>query len=304
MSLARLWHSEPQTMSATTTIQQTATLHRQEVAAGDRFEFGKNWQTFLRSVDEPRIAAAEASLLSMLRCENLAGRSFLDIGCGSGLFSLAARRQGARVHSFDYDTESVACTRELRRRFAADGAEWTIEQGSVLDREYMAALQTFDVVYSWGVLHHTGQMWDAVGAACRAVRPGGVLFIALYNDLGTKSERWRSIKRLYNRLPRPLRPLLTAATIAPDEVKTLARLTLSGRPIEYLKLWTHHGARGMNRWRDAVDWVGGYPYEVATPEAVFDFCRERGFALKSLKCGGAGLGCNEFVFDRTSTPSA
>jgi 2-polyprenyl-3-methyl-5-hydroxy-6-metoxy-1,4-benzoquinol methylase len=291
-------------MSATTTIRTTATLHRQEVAAGDRFEFGKNWQTFLRSVDEPRVAEAEASLLSMLRCQHLAGRGFLDIGCGSGLFSLAARRHGARVHSFDYDPDSVACARELRRRFTADDAEWTIEQGSVLDPEYMTALGTFDVVYSWGVLHHTGRMWDAVAAACRAVRPGGMLFIALYNDVGTKSRRWRRIKQIYNRLPRLLRPFLTAATIAPEEAKTLARLSLSGRPLDYLKLWTRPGRRGMNRWRDAVDWVGGYPYEVATPEAVFDFCRERGFTLKTLKCGGVGLGCNEFVFERTPSSSA
>ena len=54
----------------------------------------------------------------------------------------------------------------------------------------------------------------------------------------------------------------------------------------------------MNHWRDAVDWVGGYPYEVATPEAVLDFCRARGFELTAMRCGGVGLGCNEFVFDR------
>jgi 2-polyprenyl-6-hydroxyphenyl methylase/3-demethylubiquinone-9 3-methyltransferase len=291
-------------MSATTTVPPSAALHRREVAAGKRFEFGKNWQAFLQSVDEPRILAAEASLLSMLRRDDLAGRTFLDIGCGSGLFSLAARRQGARVHSFDFDGDSVACTRELRRRYARDDAKWTIEQGSVLDPEYMAALGTFDVVYSWGVLHHTGHMWDGVNAACRAVEPGGMLFVALYNDLGTKSQRWRAIKKFYNRLPRPLRPILTAATIAPEEAKALARFTIAGRPLDYVRLWTRHGDRGMNHWRDAVDWVGGYPYEVATPEAVFDFCRERGFTLKSLKCGGVGLGCNEFVFDRSPNLSA
>jgi 2-polyprenyl-6-hydroxyphenyl methylase/3-demethylubiquinone-9 3-methyltransferase len=168
----------------------------------------------------------------------------------------------------------------------------------------MAALGTFDVVYSWGVLHHTGHMWDAVNAACRAAGPGGMLFIALYNDLGTKSQRWRTIKKFYNRLPRALRPILTAATIAPEEAKALARLTMAGRPLDYVRLWTHHGDRGMNRWRDAVDWVGGYPYEVATPEAVFDFCRDRGFTLKSLRCGRVGLGCNEFVFNRAPMPSA
>lgn len=287
-------------MSATTTIEETATLHQREVAAGERFEFGKNWQAFLPSVDESRILTAEASLLSMLRCSDLTGRTFLDIGCGSGLFSLAAHRQGARVHSFDFDAQSVACARELRRRYSTGTAEWTIEQGSVLNQEYLASLGTFDIVYSWGVLHHTGHMWEAMASACRAVRPGGMFFVALHNDLGTRTRRWRRIKQIYNRLPRPLRPFLTAATIAPEEAKTLARLTLSGRPLDYLRLWTGQEKRGMNHWRDAVDWVGGYPYEVATPEEVFDFCRDRGFTLKSLKCGGVGLGCNEFVFERSS----
>lgn len=292
-------------MSTSTAVQATtADLHRQEIAAGDRFAFGKNWQAFLRSIDEPRIREAGASLTTMLRGQRLAGRTFLDIGCGSGLFSLAARRQQARVHSFDFDGDSVACARELRRRYFPSDADWQIEQGSVLDREYMASLGSFDVVYSWGVLHHTGQMWNAVAAACGAVAPGGWLFIALYNDLGTKSDRWRQIKRVYNRLPRPFRPVLTAATIAPEEIKTAVRYTVTGRPLDYLKLWTGQGVRGMNRWRDAVDWVGGYPYEVATPEAVFEFCSARGFTLRTLKCGGVGLGCNEFVFERTGTGSA
>ena len=56
--------------------------------------------------------------------------------------------------------------------------------------------------------------------------------------------------------------------------------------------------RGMTKWRDIIDWVGGYPYEVSTPDEVFDFCRERGFRLTKLKCGNVGFGCNEFVFER------
>jgi 2-polyprenyl-6-hydroxyphenyl methylase/3-demethylubiquinone-9 3-methyltransferase len=286
--------------TALPTPATTADLHRQEVAAAERFAFGKNWSCFLRAVDERRLHAAGASLESMLQGGAVRGRRFLDIGCGSGLFSLAARRLGARVHSFDFDADSVACTRELRARYCAGDPDWHIEQGSVLDAEYMGGLGQFDIVYSWGVLHHTGRMWNAVEAACRAVAPGGWLFIALYNDLGTKSARWRSIKRLYNRTPGPLRPLLTAAAIAPEEAKTFVRHALAGRPLSYLKLWTEPGDRGMNRWRDAVDWVGGYPYEAATPDAVFEFCTDRGFTLRRLHCGGVGLGCNEFVFERVA----
>jgi 2-polyprenyl-3-methyl-5-hydroxy-6-metoxy-1,4-benzoquinol methylase len=272
--------------------------HKREVARGERFEFGKNWQQFLRVLDETRVRQAEASLSSMLHEPSLEGRTFLDIGSGSGLFSLAARRLGARVHSFDYDADSVACADELRRRFFPDDGRWTIEQGSVLDRAYVRSLGQFDIVYSWGVLHHTGRMWEAIDTACEAVAPGGKLFIALYNDMGTRTTRWRAIKRLYNNIPKGLRPALTAVTIAPQEFKNLARAVVTGRPGDFARSWSTYNDRGMNHWRDAVDWVGGYPYEVATPEAVFDFCRARGFDLLGLKCGGVGLGCNEFVFER------
>lgn len=276
----------------------TRDLHEREVARGERFEFGKNWQQFLRLLDSTRIRQAEESLASMLRQPTLSGQTFLDIGSGSGLFSLAARRLGARVHSFDFDAHSVACAEELRRRFFPADSDWTIAQGSVLDSGYVRSLGTFDIVYSWGVLHHTGRMWDAVEAACGAVAPGGKLFIALYNDLGTRTNRWRLIKRAYNRVPALVRPLLTAVTIAPQEAKNLARALVAGRPGDYVRSWTTYNGRGMNHWRDAVDWVGGYPYEAAAPEQVLDFCRDRGFELTSLKCGGVGLGCNEFVFER------
>jgi 2-polyprenyl-6-hydroxyphenyl methylase/3-demethylubiquinone-9 3-methyltransferase len=277
--------------------------HELEVARGERFEFGRNWRQFLELLDDTRIERAQEALSSMLRVSNLSDQRFLDIGCGSGLSSLAARRLGAEVCSFDYDAESVSCTKELRRRFFPGDQRWTIAQGSALDEAYLGSLGTFDVVYSWGVLHHTGRMWDALGAACQAVAPGGTLFIALYNDLGTRSRRWLAIKRAYNRLPRVMRPIFTAAAIAPQELKNVARMVAAGDPAGYLRSWTAYNDRGMNHWRDAVDWVGGYPYEVATPEAVFEFCRARGFDLTAMKCGGVGLGCNEFVFNRRPADS-
>jgi 2-polyprenyl-3-methyl-5-hydroxy-6-metoxy-1,4-benzoquinol methylase len=293
------WRIDVATTGATKVATRVA--NEREIAQGERFEFGANWARFLRLVDEERIRQAEQSLSTMLRNVVLDGRRFLDIGCGSGLFSLGARRLGARVHSFDFDARSVACTRELRRRYDAGTRDWTIEQGSVLDRAYMQSLGTFDVVYSWGVLHHTGRMWDAIDAASAAVRSGGTFFIAIYNDLGSRTARWRAIKRAYNRLPPPLRPVFAALVSTPEEAKAFARLTLTGRPIDYVRLWTSPRSRGMSRWRDIVDWVGGYPYETATPEQVFDFCRERGFTLTALRCGGVGLGCNEFVFQRMTS---
>jgi 2-polyprenyl-6-hydroxyphenyl methylase/3-demethylubiquinone-9 3-methyltransferase len=270
--------------------------HAIEIAHGERFKFGQNWARFLAVLDDERISRAEESLKQMLEVESLANRSFLDIGSGSGLFSLAARRLGACVHSFDYDPQSVACTTELRRRYFPDDERWTIEEGSALDADYLRSLGTFDVVYSWGVLHHTGQMWQALENAQLPVAAGGKLFIAIYNDMGTQSTRWKWIKRTYNKLPGVLRTPFAVVVMAPDEAKSILRSLLKGRPVEYIRSWTRYDPkRGMNRWRDIIDWVGGYPYEVARPEEIFDFYRARGFTLTRLKCGGVGLGCNEFV---------
>lgn len=272
--------------------------HTLEVAQGERFEFGKNWSRFLTLLNEQRIVEAESSLKQMLECADLHGKSFLDIGSGSGLFSLAAHRLGARVHSFDYDPHSVACTAELKRRYFPNDAEWTVESGSALDTEYIKRLGLFDIVYSWGVLHHTGQMWQALSNAQLPVAPGGKLFIAIYNDTGSQSARWKWIKRTYNELPTFLRAPYSLAMIAPDEAKSALRSLVTLKFGEYVRSWTSYDQnRGMNRWRDIIDWVGGYPYEAAKPDEIFEFYHKQGFMLEKMKCTG-GLGCNEFVFVR------
>jgi 2-polyprenyl-3-methyl-5-hydroxy-6-metoxy-1,4-benzoquinol methylase len=273
--------------------------HADEVRAGERFEFGKNWSRFLELLNDERIAQAEASLKQMLEVEDLRGKRFLDIGSGSGLFSLAARRLGARVHSFDYDPHSVACTAELRRRYFPGDADWAVEAGSALDAGYVASLGRFDIVYSWGVLHHTGAMWQALDHAQRPVADGGKLFVAIYNDTGSQSARWKKIKKTYNSLPRALRVPFALAVMSPLETKAFLSSLLRGRFLEWAKSWRGTSSdRGMNRWRDIIDWVGGYPYETAAPEEIFEFYKARGFRLTKLKCGGVGLGCNEFVFEK------
>jgi 2-polyprenyl-6-hydroxyphenyl methylase/3-demethylubiquinone-9 3-methyltransferase len=275
--------------------------HIDEVARGERFEFGKNWARFLKHVDEKRIRLAEASLIDKLEMPNLEGKSFLDIGSGSGLFSLAARRLGARVHSIDYDGASVACTRHLKERFFPSDAGWTIEEASVLNGNYIAALGQFDIVYSWGVLHHTGDMWSALGNVVGASRPGGKLFISLYNDQGIWSRRWLRIKRVYNRLPPALKLPYVVVVMLIREIPRFIWNTIRLQPRRYIREWTNyaeHSVRGMSRWHDQIDWVGGYPFEVAKPEEVFDFLKKRGFRLDRLKTNAGGLGCNEYVFTR------
>ena len=270
-----------------------STAWKKEVESGTRFEFGANWASFLDRLAPERIESAEQSLKLSLQMDDLSGKNFLDIGSGSGLFSLAARRLGARVTSFDFDPKSVACTAELRRRYFKDDPEWTVQQGSILDLELVRRLSRFDIVYSWGVLHHTGAMWQAIGNAAGLVTPGGRLFIAIYDDRGLRSRFWKRFKRLYINASAPLRWTLFAVGAAKIWGPTVLRDSFKGEP---LKSWNGYTGRGMDAWHDLLDWLGGYPFEVARPDEVVAFCKERGFAVANLKTSIGG--CTEFVFVR------
>lgn len=267
----------------------------QEVARGDRFEFGRNWRRFLAVLDDQRIAEAERSLRDLLKVDRLESKTFLDVGSGSGLFSLCARRLGARVHSFDFDPDSVACAVELRRRYDGSGNDWRVERGSVLDAEYLATLEPADVVYSWGVLHHTGNMWEAIDRASTLVKPGGMFAIALYNDQGGVSRFWHAVKRAY--CSGPVGKVATSAAIIPYFLVTGAAADVLRRR-NPVRRYTEPGVRGMSAVRDWFDWLGGLPFEVARPEAVLTFMRQRHFELANQITVGSRLGCNQFVFRR------
>ncbi len=269
-----------------------------------RFAFGRNWQQFLRVLDEERIHEAEKSLCDMLHIQDMSGKSFLDVGSGSGLFSLAAMRLGAsRVHSLDYDPQSVACANELKNRFFPDSAHWTIERGDALEKNYLAGLGTYDFVYSWGVLHHTGNLWQAMENVLTLVAEGGKIFIAIYNDGGKKSRQWYRLKRLYNQ-NKFFRIALPAAFIPLNVIRGLIR-DLSSRKNPLTRYREYKKNRGMSVVRDWIDWIGGWPYEFAKPEEVSEFFKGREFEmLLCVNRSGWALGNNEFVFARRAKPTS
>ena len=259
-----------------------------------RFGFGKNWADFVDAhFDEERIATAQTHLLRFLKLPHLNGKRFLDIGCGSGLHSLAALRAGAdSVVSFDYDGDSVATTKRLRT-FAGEPHHWQVMRGSVLDREFMLSLEPADVVYSWGVLHHTGDMWRAVENAALPMTDTGVLYIALYSSdvyLDPPPEYWLRVKRRYNRAGRLTKRWMEWNYAWRDLI--YPEMKNKRNPLRTIASYAK--SRGMSYWTDVRDWLGGYPMEFAGNSETKTFCRERlGLELINIS---AGQGNTEFLF--------
>lgn len=265
---------------------------------GDRhFSFGQNWSEYVRLITPERIDIAKQSLVDFLGGEDkIRGKTFIDIGCGSGLFSLAAYLLGAKqVLSIDVDDASVACATLLRKR-EGNPARWQITQGSILDADFLQTIARHEIVYSWGVLHHTGDMYRAIEAAASLVAPAGVFYLAIYNQCGSlmhgTSAFWLRVKRFYNHSGSFAKWLLYGLYAN----YLFLGLLLTGRnPARYIR--NYQSARGMSWRHDILDWLGGYPYESATPEQLIHFVGSRNLACSKLLYRNT-IGCNEYLFIR------
>ena len=276
----------------------TVDKFREEVAKGQRFEFGKNWESFLTKLSDEHISISQSSLSSMLGIKSLSDKSFLDVGSGSGLSSLAAKNLGANVTSFDYDKSSVWCTSELKKRYYTKDDSWAVMQGSALDSDFLDELGQFDIVYSWGVLHHTSRMWAAIDNCLKLVNNEGIFFISIYNDQGIKSHFWWIVKWLYNKLPRVFKKPFAFSAGFFVNFLMLLKYTLRLKPMVILgPIFDYKQRRGMSMLSDIVDWYGGFPYEFATYDYLVDYIQSKGFELQKGN-EASSLGCHELVFKR------
>jgi len=253
------------------------------------FTFGENWLRYSRLIDEPRIEEAMRSIQQLLGRPSLEQWSVLDVGSGSGLFAIACVRLGARrVLAIDRDENSVAAARQNVTRFlTADGSIRVDARCDDILEPHIGP-ERFDVVYAWGSLHHTGAMWRAIENASNFCRRDGYFVLAIYNRTWS-SPWWLRIKHLYHNAPQPFRGLMVAVLTT---ARALARAAQLKDPFAT--------GRGMNVRYDAIDWLGGLPYECATAQEVTAFMRSHRFTVERQVLTRR-LGCNEFVFKQAGT---
>jgi SAM-dependent methyltransferase len=260
------------------------------------FEFGENWRSYAELIDESAVTEAVKGLTKLVPSDEWVGKRVLDIGSGSGLHALAAFRLGAAdVVAMDIDESSVSTTRQLLSRHVPNAAFET-KLMSVFDAT-PADLGVFDIVYSWGVLHHTGDMWTAIEKAAALVKEGGVLVIALYQRRVT-CNLWTAEKRFYTKSGGTVRRLLRGAYAA----VLFTGLAATGRnPVRHVR--EYKSKRGMSLWHDIHDWMGGFPYESSSPEETVQRVTRLGLVPQRLfplppRVGLLGTGCAEYVFRR------
>jgi 2-polyprenyl-3-methyl-5-hydroxy-6-metoxy-1,4-benzoquinol methylase len=262
-----------------------------------QFDFGENWLDYSkRALTPERIDQAKADLRAVTEGIKLDNKRFLDIGFGQGLTLLNAASMGAKVTGCDSNPK---CTQalELTRAQINDlqDIEVKIVVGSILNEKIVSQIRQvggddtgrFDIVHSWGVLHHTGNMAQAIDIAASLVNSDGYLILALYNRHWS-STLWHFIKRSYCCSPKWIQLLLIWG-IYP--VIWVAKLLVTGRN-------PFRQQRGMDFFYNVVDWVGGYPYEYACVDEVHALLEKLGFQEIRVITTEVPTGCNEFVYRR------
>ncbi len=283
------------------------------------FTFGKNWVDYVnKALDREKIERAKESLLKYLLEEEYKNKTFIDVGCGSGIFSLSALCLGCKkVISFDIDPLSIKVTKLVKEKFSSlipkKNNDWEIFEGNILDDELVKKLKgQGDIVYSWGVLHHTGKMRQAIENAVKLVKPNGFFIIAIYNKTSS-SDSWLKIKKFYNIAPMIMRKIMVYSVflyLFTQRLASFIKRKLFKQPTQSLFCQE----RGMSIFYDVIDWLGGYPYEYASFDEIVSFIEPFGFSIIKAPTKSPSLkkkfsnrfsfmytGNNEFVFKKNET---
>ena len=273
-----------------------------EKALSAHFRFGENWKRFLENIDDDKVNSAVRDIQKFLGNDGVKGRTFVDIGCGSGLSSLAAYRLGAsQIDSIDIDPINISNTENLKALFSIpEDFPWTTKIASIVNPDELSMFPKADIVYAWGVLHHTGAMWSAIRNSADLVRPGGCLYLMLYRD-AKLARMWRRIKRTYVRVPNCIKFIMRNAFAA---IQIAGMLAKGKNPIKSIKAYGSK-SRGMSWYTDITDWLGGYPFEYAEAEDVIAFLEPLGFTLSKIfppispkESGWRGTGSYQYLFTR------
>lgn len=254
-----------------------------------RFEFGKNWTSFSSDcLDEKSLEKAHKDFDRLFSGIRLKGKKFLDIGFGQGLSLLLAQKAGAEANGIDVDEDNLKAFSNTAL-FFKDVQKPDVSIRSILDDNYVSLeLEgSYDIVHSWGVLHHTGDMSKAIYNSARLVRKNGFLVISIYNRHWS-SAVWLMIKWIYNFAPREIRRMMVFFAYP---IIYLAKFIVTfDNPIKM--------HRGMDFYHDVIDWVGGYPYEFASPDEITQKMRGLGFELVRFIPSQVPTGCNEYIYKK------
>lgn len=256
------------------------------------FSFGQNWLEYNQNwLTEEKLNQAKEHFDKLCGGIDFTNKKFLDVGFGQGLTLFLASQKQAQCQGIDIDPKNITAFEVAKKKLGSvekNLAPIQVQVASILDAQFVTQNhEAFDIVYAWGSLHHTGQMYPALKNCLSLLKPGGYFVCAIYNRHWS-SGTWHWIKKNYNRSPHWLKKLAIGLLIPPI---FLAKWLVTFKNPLKMK-------RGMSFYYDVIDWVGGYPYEYASAEEMFAFFKKN--SLKKIRWQKANVptGCHEYVFQK------